>query len=61
MLPGGLVYAAPMRGRSYVTMLDPFTEKYGSFMTGLLFLGALTADLLWAASILAALGELAIH
>ena len=47
-----------MRRKEYVTMLDPLQEKYGHFMTGFLFLGALCADLLWAASILGALGKL---
>ena len=51
-------YAPPMRRRRYVTMLDPLQERYGDVMTGLLFIGATFADLLWAASILAALGRL---
>ncbi|CAL4067192.1 unnamed protein product, partial [Meganyctiphanes norvegica] len=53
---GGLLYGAPMRRKMYITMLDPLQEKYGHFMTGLLFIAALAADLFWAASILGALG-----
>ncbi len=42
-------------------MLDPLQEKFGDIMTGLLFVGALCADLLWAASLLGALGKSGIH
>lgn len=43
-------------GRGYVTMLDPFQEKYGSRVGGLLFLPALLGEMFWSASILSALG-----
>ena len=37
-------------------MLDPFQEKYGSRVGGLLFLPALLGEMFWSASILSALG-----
>ncbi|CAH1797560.1 unnamed protein product [Owenia fusiformis] len=45
-----------MRKRKYLTMLDPFNEKYGKEVTAVLFLVSLLADTLWSASILTALG-----
>ena len=44
-------------GRGYVTMLDPFQEKYGSRIGGLLFLPALCGEIFWSATILSALGN----
>ena len=55
---GSFVYAKPMREKKYVTVLDPLQEKFGDFMTGLLLVAALFAELMWAASILIALGLL---
>ena len=37
-------------------MLDPFQEKYGPRMGGLLFIPALLGEIFWSAAILAALG-----
>ena len=45
-----------MRKREYFTMLDPFQEKYGLRMGGLLYIPALLGDIFWTAAILAALG-----
>ena len=45
-----------MRSRKYVTMLDPFHEKYGRKMGGLLFIPPLLGEIFWSAAILAALG-----
>jgi high affinity choline transporter 7 len=45
-----------MRKRKYVTMLDPFQEKYGVRMGGLLFIPALLGEMCWSAAILSALG-----
>lgn len=45
-----------MRARRYVTMLDPLQEKLGDVMTGALLLSALTAEIMWGATILLALG-----
>ncbi|MEL7159894.1 MAG: sodium:solute symporter family protein [Bacteroidota bacterium] len=53
---GGLFFARVMRRRRYRTMLDPLEEKYGTKMTAVLFLPALTGELFWTAAILTALG-----
>lgn len=37
-------------------MLDPFQEKYGPRMGGLLYIPALLGEIFWSAAILAALG-----
>ncbi|KAM9376071.1 high affinity choline transporter 1-like [Pholidichthys leucotaenia] len=53
---GGLFFAKPMRSKRYVTMLDPFQNRYGNSFTAALLLPALLSDVLWVACILAALG-----
>ena len=53
---GGLFFARTMRRRQYRTMLDPLTERYGTRLTAVLFLPALTGELFWTAAILTALG-----
>ncbi|KAM3609491.1 uncharacterized protein V6R79_015788 [Siganus canaliculatus] len=53
---GGLFFAKPMRSKCYLTMLDPFQQRYGSGFTAALLLPALVCDILWVACILAALG-----
>ncbi|CAH0999249.1 Sodium/glucose cotransporter [Neolewinella maritima] len=53
---GGLFFARTMRRRRYRTMLDPLTERYGTKLTAVLFLPALTGELFWTAAILTALG-----
>lgn len=55
-LPGGIAFAKIMRKREYFTMIDPFQEKYGPRMGGLLYIPALLGDIFWGAAILAALG-----
>lgn len=45
-----------MRAKRYVTMLDPFQDKYGSTMGGFLYIPAFLGDIFWSAAILAALG-----
>lgn len=45
-----------MRAKRYVTMLDPFQEKYGSKMGGFLYIPAFLGDVFWSSAILAALG-----
>ena len=45
-----------MREAGYVTMLDPFQQKFGERMGGLLFIPALCGEIFWSAAILAALG-----
>ncbi|WAR06623.1 SC5A7-like protein [Mya arenaria] len=54
-MTGGLVYAGPMRERNYMTMLDPFYERFGSVVVFLVYLASLVGDLFWTASILIAL------
>ncbi|XP_063716086.1 high-affinity choline transporter 1-like [Symsagittifera roscoffensis] len=54
---GGLCFAKIMRSRNYITMLDPFQEKFGTKMGGLLYLPALVGETFWSAAILAALGS----
>lgn len=54
---GGLFFAKPMRSGHYITMMDPFQKRYGNFCTTLLLLPAIIGDILWVASILAALGN----
>ncbi|KAM4627087.1 high-affinity choline transporter 1-like [Polymixia lowei] len=55
-LLGGLFFAKPMRTQRYVTMMDPFQQRYGNSFTTALLLPALISDVLWVACILAALG-----
>lgn len=50
------MFAEKMRSRKYVTMLDPFQEKYGSRMGGLMYIPALLGEIFWSGAILAALG-----
>ncbi|CAH1797562.1 unnamed protein product [Owenia fusiformis] len=50
-------YGGVMRKRKYLTMLDPFYDRYGGIATAILFLVTLLADVLWTASILTALGS----
>ena len=53
---GGVLFANKMRSEGYVTMLDPFQDKFGERMGGLLFLPALCGEVFWSAAILGALG-----
>ncbi|XP_074648202.1 high-affinity choline transporter 1-like [Tubulanus polymorphus] len=53
---GGVFFANKMRTEGYVTMLDPFQQKYGERMGGLLFIPALLGEVFWSAAILSALG-----
>ena len=46
-----------MRAAGYVTMLDPFDQKYGSVVAGLLYFPACLGEMFWSASILSALGK----
>ncbi|XP_076017945.1 high-affinity choline transporter 1-like [Genypterus blacodes] len=45
-----------MRDRRYVTMMDPFTIKYGKGLTALLSLGSLAQDITWVPATLMGLG-----
>ncbi|KAK3755104.1 hypothetical protein QZH41_017926 [Actinostola sp. cb2023] len=53
---GGLFFAKIMRRRRYVTMIDPFQEKYGVRVGGLMYIPALMGEIFWSAAILSALG-----
>ncbi|MBN3316911.1 SC5A7 protein, partial [Atractosteus spatula] len=53
---GGIFFAKPMRSKQYVTMMDPFQQKYGNTLTSFLLMPAFIGDLLWVACILSALG-----
>jgi len=52
---GGTFFARKMRNAEYVTMIDPFTQKYGRWGS-LLVLPAAISEIFWSASILSALG-----
>ncbi|CAK9797346.1 High-affinity choline transporter 1 [Anthophora plagiata] len=56
LLFGAVLFVRPMRKAEHVTMLDPFQERYGAGVGGLLFLPALCGDLFWCAAVLRALG-----
>jgi len=53
---GGLLFAGPMREAEYLTMIDPFMQKYGRW-GALQALPAAVSELFWSASILGALGS----
>ncbi|KAM4751166.1 LOW QUALITY PROTEIN: high-affinity choline transporter 1-like [Anableps anableps] len=53
---GGLFFAKPMREKKYVTMMDPFQEKYGRVLSGALVLPCVLVDVLWVSCTLLGLG-----
>ncbi|XP_061764601.1 high affinity choline transporter 1-like [Nerophis ophidion] len=53
---GGFFFAKPMRENKYVTMMDPFQQKYGNMLATALIFPALVADVLWVARTLVSLG-----
>ena len=54
---GGLFFAQKMRSANYVTMLDPFIERYGKVGTALNYIPALLGDIFYSSAILGALGK----
>ena len=58
LITGGMFFAKRMRSEGYVTMLDPFQQKYGERMGGLLYIPALLGEVFWSAAILGALGKI---
>lgn len=54
---GGLLFVNPMRDRNYMTMLDPFYDKYGKVITAGLSLVSLSIDVIWVATTLTGLGK----
>ncbi|KXJ09271.1 high-affinity choline transporter 1 isoform X2 [Exaiptasia diaphana] len=53
---GGLFFAKIMRKRKYVTMIDPFQERYGKHIGSIMYFPALMGEIFWSAAILSALG-----
>ncbi|KAM4590948.1 high affinity choline transporter 1-like [Odontesthes bonariensis] len=53
---GGSVFAKPMRDRRFMTMLDPFQDKYGKAITSGLCLVSVFLDVVWVAETLISLG-----
>ena len=69
MALGGILFAEKMRAKGlflfkfltngfkgYVTMLDPFQQRFGTRWGGVLFFPALLGETFWSAAILNALG-----
>ncbi|KAJ0033396.1 hypothetical protein NQD34_000503 [Periophthalmus magnuspinnatus] len=54
---GGVFFAKPMRDKMYITMMDPFQQKYGKILSGILVLPALLVDVLWVSCTLLGLGD----
>ncbi|XP_013417978.1 high-affinity choline transporter 1-like [Lingula anatina] len=52
----GAFYVKKMRGKGYVTMLDPLGRKFGKVMAAILFFPAMSGDLFWCAATLSSLG-----
>jgi len=53
---GGTFFAGKMRESRYITMIDPFTNKYGKW-GALMVLPAAVSEIFWSAAILGALGS----
>ncbi|KAL0962985.1 hypothetical protein UPYG_G00348020 [Umbra pygmaea] len=56
LIVGALFFVKPVREKNYVTIMDPFQEKYGNILTAILFIPSVLADVFWIACVLAALG-----
>jgi len=56
LLIGGTFFASKMRESRYVTMIDPFTQKYGNW-GALMVVPAAVSEIFWCAAILGALGS----
>lgn len=54
---GGIFFAKKFRESEYITMLDPFQNKFGAKMGGFIFIPCVLGELMWCASILSALGS----
>ena len=53
---GGLWFAPIMRRHRYLTLLDPFEQRFGTRAAALLYIPALLGEVFWTAAILTALG-----
>ncbi|XP_074652985.1 high-affinity choline transporter 1-like [Tubulanus polymorphus] len=56
LIIGGVMFAEKMRSKRYLTMLDPFQERYCDAVIALFYLAAISGDIFWSASVLSALG-----
>jgi len=56
LIIGGTFFAGKMRASNYVTMIDPFTNKYGNW-GALMVIPAAISEIFWSAAILGALGS----
>merc|ERR1712088_1062105 len=56
LIIAGTFYARKMRNAEYVTMIDPFTQKYGKW-GALQAIPSAVSEIFWSASILGALGS----
>eukprot|EP00066_Takifugu_rubripes_P022440 XP_011611706.1 PREDICTED: high affinity choline transporter 1-like isoform X1 [Takifugu rubripes] len=56
LILGALFFVKPIRSKQYVTLMDPFQQKYGNVVAAVLFIPSIMADILWAACILGILG-----
>jgi solute carrier family 5 (high affinity choline transporter), member 7 len=56
LVVGGLWFAPIMRRHGYLTLLDPFEQRFGRRAAALLYVPALTGEVFWTAAILTALG-----
>eukprot|EP00112_Aurelia_sp_Birch-Aquarium-sp1_P006717 Seg1735.3 transcript_id=Seg1735.3/GoldUCD/mRNA.D3Y31 product="High-affinity choline transporter 1" protein_id=Seg1735.3/GoldUCD/D3Y31 len=56
LLVGGFIFAKIMRKRGYITMLDPFQDRYGVRIGGLMYIPAFLGELIWSAATLNSLG-----
>ncbi|KAJ0049890.1 hypothetical protein NL108_005186 [Boleophthalmus pectinirostris] len=54
---GGLFFAKKMRDRKYVTMMDPFQNKYGNIISAVLSVALLVSDIIWVTGTLIGLGS----
>lgn len=53
---GAVLFCKKMREKEYITMFDPFSEKFKSWMVALLYLPACLGDIFWIGMALATLG-----
>lgn len=53
---GGAIFARRMRRLEYVTLIDPFTARFGPAWSSVLALPALLGEVLWSAELLVAIG-----
>uniref|UniRef100_H3DMA6 High-affinity choline transporter 1-like n=2 Tax=Tetraodon nigroviridis TaxID=99883 RepID=H3DMA6_TETNG len=56
LILGAVFFVKPIRAKRYVTLMDPFQQKYGNTVAAALFIPCILADILWAACILGILG-----